>query len=276
MRPSATAVILNAEPGAWAFHDHAQRLSRALGLPIATEPAAHNYVLSWDEDRPLPTGRSFIPFAAMRLASDKRLLAATFARAGVPTPTTHLLDTPDAVRRFVERNGYCEWCLKWPIACGASGHRRITSPADVPTDWPRPYVVQEFIRLDDPAVYRTYAAGGHLFGWNVRRFPPGAKRSDWVAHARGARYQTIADTPAADAALAATAALRATNLFDSFGCADLMRRPTGQWVVLEVGTDGIYNHVDRELGDPDFERELDERVASAFMHWTKSNAPATR
>ena len=27
------AVILNAEPGAWAFHDHAQRLSRALSLP---------------------------------------------------------------------------------------------------------------------------------------------------------------------------------------------------------------------------------------------------
>lgn len=271
MRSSKNAVVLNADPGAWAFHDHAQRLARALNLPIASEPAAYNYVLAWDEDRPLPTGRSFIPFDAMRLASDKRLLAATFAQARVPTPITHLLDTPDDVRHFLEHDPHLERCLKWPIACGASGHRLITNPADVPTDWPRPYVVQEFLRLDDPAVYRTYAAGGHLFGWNVRRFPPGTKRSDWVAHARGARYQTLDDTPPAEAAAAATAALRATGLLDSFGCADLMRRPTGQWVVLEVGTDGIYNHVDRDLADPAFERQLDERVATAFDEWLQTD-----
>src|SRR5690242_6947656 len=97
-----SAVILNAEPGAWAFEEHARRLSRALDLPIATEPAAYNYVLAWDEGRPLPTGRSYVPFDAMRLASDKRLLAATFARDGVPTPITHLLNTREEVCRFVE------------------------------------------------------------------------------------------------------------------------------------------------------------------------------
>jgi hypothetical protein len=173
-----SAVILNTEPGAWAFEEHARRLSRALDLPIATEPGAYNYVLAWDEDRPLPAGRSFVPFGAMRLASDKRLLAAAFARNGIPTPITHLLDTPEEVCRFVEGARDVEWCLKWPISCGASGHRLITRRADVPGDWPRRYVVQEFIRLDDPVVYRTYAAGGRLFGWNVRRFPSEAKRSE--------------------------------------------------------------------------------------------------
>jgi hypothetical protein len=210
----------------------------------------------------------------MRLASDKRLLAATFAQADVPTPITHLLDGPDDVRHFVDRQPHLEWCLKWPIACGASGHRLIPRSTDVPADWPRPYVVQEFIRLDDPAVYRTYAAGGQVFGWNVRRFPPGIRRSDWVAHARGALYQNL-DNPPTEALAAATAALRATNLLDSFGCADLMRHPTGQWVVLEVGTDGIYNHVDRDLADLEFERQLDERVASAFMKWVNSAAHGT-
>lgn len=269
------AVILNAEPGAWAFEEHALRLSRALDLPIVTEPAANNYVLAWDEDRPLPIGRSFIPFDAMRLASDKRLLAATFARDGVPTPITHLLDTPEEVCRFVEGARDLEWCLKWPIACGASGHRLITRLVGVPNDWPRPYVVQEFIRLDDPIVYRTYAAGSHVFGWNVRRFPPGARRSDWVAHVRGARYLTLGRPPA-EASAAATAAFRATGLLDSFGCADLMRRPTGDWVVLEVGTDGIYNHVDRDVGDAQFERELEERVATAFGEWLLINTDVRR
>jgi hypothetical protein len=80
------------------------------------------------------------------------------------------------------------------------------------------------------------------------------------------------DCPPVDAAAAAAAALRATGLLDSFGCADLMRRRTGEWVVLEVGTDGIYNYVDRNIGDTSFERELDERVAAAFREWVNTYA----
>jgi hypothetical protein len=37
-------------------------------------------------------------------------------------------------------------------------------------------------------------------------------------------------------------------------------------VVLEVGTDGLYNHVDRELNIPRLEAELMERIAAAFWH----------
>jgi hypothetical protein len=44
---------------------------------------------------------------------------------------------------------------------------------------------------------------------------------------------------------------------------------SGEWVVLEVGTDGLYNHFDRELNNPRLESELLERIAAAFWHKAK-------
>jgi hypothetical protein len=67
-----------------------------------------------------------------------------------------------------------------------------------------------------------------------------------------------------------------TNLLESFGCADLLQRPSGEWVVLEVGTDGLFNQVDRELGDPVFEQQLMERVRDSFwLRFRKLQAAAT-
>src|SRR5262249_2687087 len=107
-------------------------------------------------------------------------------------------------------------------------------------------------------------------GWIARRFPAGAKASPWVAHARGARYERSGEAPAA-ALVAARAALVATELIGSFGCVDLLRKPSGEWVVLEVGTDGLVNHVDRELGDPELEWEIQRRIAEAF--WARLGPP---
>jgi hypothetical protein len=77
----------------------------------------------------------------------------------------------------------------------------------------------------------------------------------------------LAGDPPSGAVAAARAALDAVGLLASFGCADLLRRPTGEWVVLEVGTDGMFNHVDRELGLPELEREIQRRIAEAF--WSR-------
>ena len=41
-------------------------------------------------------------------------------------------------------------------------------------------------------------------------------------------------------------------------------------MVLEVGTDGLHNHIDRDLGDPELEREL-RRVAESF--WARVGSP---
>jgi glutathione synthase/RimK-type ligase-like ATP-grasp enzyme len=143
----------------------------------------------------------------------------------------------------------------------------ITATTPEPPNWPRPFIVQEFIRLERPEVYRRYAAGGELFGWVARRFPAGESASPWVAHARGARYVRL-DEPPPGADEAARAALVTTGLMDSFGCVDLLRRPSGEWLVLEVGTDGIFNHVDREVGDPALEAEIERRLARAFRRWS--------
>ena len=56
----------------------------------------------------------FIPTKAIRLASDKRLLAQVFIEHGVPTPETRLLDTFADVLQFLRQHLQAEWCLKYP------------------------------------------------------------------------------------------------------------------------------------------------------------------
>ena len=109
-----------------------------------------------------------------------------------------------------------DWLRRRPaIACSTLG-------TPVPDDWPRPYLLQEFVRLEVPEVFRLYAVGGETFGWNARRFPRGAKSSPFVAHAQGAQYELETGIPP-EAAEQARRALSCTQLLDSFGCADLMR-----------------------------------------------------
>jgi hypothetical protein len=124
-------------------------------------------------------------------------------------------------------------------------------------------VLQEFVRMDPPEVFRLYAVAGETFGWNVRRFPDGGPTSPWVAHVRGARYFPAGAVPPA-AEQAVRQALRAADLLESFGCADLIQRGTGEWLVLEVGTDGLYSYVDRDIHIPDLAEELEDRLAMAF------------
>ncbi len=261
--------ILNGGDGAWAFAPLAEQLSAGLGVEISATPRRYNYALTWHEDAESSMGESFIPRRAVEIAADKRLLAQGFAAAGVPTPETVLCESLALAQRHAELHGDKSWCLKYPTGCGGSGHRMLTATTVAPPNWPMPFVVQEFIRLDQPEVFRTYAIGGEIFGWVARRFPPGATLSPWVAHARGARYCRL-EGPPTDARDAAGMAIRACGLDDSFGCVDILCTPDGEWLVLEVGTDGIVNHVDRELDDPEMERELLARIARAF--WQKSAA----
>lgn len=262
--------ILNGGNGGWAFESLARQLSAALWVDISPVVKDFNYLLYAEESDLPPEESLFISYRAMQTAADKRLLAEWFLKAGVPTPETILLDTRQEVLSFVQGREDREWCLKYPLGCGASGHRLIQGELMLPRDWPKPFIVQEFIRLERPEVYRTYAAGGELFGWIARRFPEGSRASPWVAHARGARYERVGKAPE-EALHAAQLALSATDLLETFGCVDLLRKATGQWVVLEVGTDGMFNHVDREVGDSDLEVEIQRRIAETF--WRRLGEP---
>jgi hypothetical protein len=262
-----TCCVLNGGPGAWVFEELARQLAAALWVDVSDTPREFNYLLSTEMSDSIPAEKLFIPPRSVELASDKRLLAEVFSQHDVPTPETLLVPGWEEVQRWVRTRPDSEWCLKYPLACGASGHRLLTSDLAMPPDWPRPFVVQEFIRLPRPEVFRTYGADGELFGWMARRFPVEKTASPWVAHARGARYERGGELPR-DAVDAARSALRATGLLGSFGCVDLLRRPFGEWVVLEVGTDGVFNHVDRDLGDPELEEEIQRRIATAF--WARA------
>lgn len=261
-------MILNSSPGAWAFEEHANRLSSVLGVEVrdCAQSTDLVYLLAWDHPTPPVCAGLFIPFEAIQVAGDKRLQAERFTMAGVETPRTLLLETEADVERAIEAEPSLRWVLKYPTGCGASGHRLLTKGVPLPAEWPRPFVVQEFIELEAPEVYRLYCAGGELFGWNARRFPSGTRPSPWVAHARGARYVAVGEPPL-EAERQAREALAATGLLKSFGCADLLHAPDGRWLVLEVGTDGVNNHVDRHLDLPHLEAEINERLAAAFHGW---------
>jgi glutathione synthase/RimK-type ligase-like ATP-grasp enzyme len=259
--------ILNGGTGAWAFEPLALQLSAAIGVAISETPRRFNYVLCMDY-LPNPfSAQTFVPLDAIERAADKRLLADAFLRAGVPAPETRLIDDFAAVVNFISERSGRRWCLKYPTGCGGNGHRFITASDSEPPKWPKPFIVQEFIEMERPEVYRLYCAGGDIFGWIARRFPADRTPSPWVAHARGARYEPLGSAPA-EAIAVAEAAMIASDLHDSFGCVDLLRRPTGEWVALEVGTDGLFNHVDRELGSPQLEAELLTKIAAAF--WRKA------
>jgi hypothetical protein len=264
MKLSEHCCVLNGGAGAWAFEPLAAQLSDSMGIPVSAEPREFNYVLNVEEPDSLRSSGFFIPLESIRLASDKRMLASVFNNFRVPTPRTVLFDQFNDVLRFIGAHATQEWCLKYPTSCGANGHRMLSDASPEPPNWPRPFVVQEFIRFPRPQVFRTYCAGGELFGWVVRQFPDNAPTSPWVAHARGARYKCLGDPPEG-ARPTAQQALRAAGLWDSFGCVDLLPGPNGEWLALEVGTDGLYNHVDRDIGNSDFERCLNEKLSTAFL-----------
>lgn len=256
--------LINAGEAAWLFDDHARTMADAFGVPVVDDPAGVDfaYLLAWDKPEAPAGVQTFIPFEGMTIAADKRLIASAFAWADVPRPETYLIGHQRDVLEFVESHADRRWVLKWPIGCGATGHR-IIGPGDAfDDDWPAPFVLQEFVEMESPEVYRLYCVDGETFGWNRRRFPAGRKPSPWVAHAQGAVYDTAGSLPE-EAEQVALAALRACNLIDSFGCVDLLPSPKG-WLALEVGTDGLYTYVDRDIAVPGIAGEITTRIATAF------------
>lgn len=256
-------VILNAGDSAWVFENLAEQLSKTLWIPISETPAEYNYVLSWEENKVELCQPMFIPFEAIKTASDKRLLAFNFIKNKLPIPNTYLFQNSSDVLNFVRNNQRTEWCLKYPIGCGASGHKILDRASKIPEDYPKPYIVQRFIRQENPQVFHLYCAGGNIFGWNVRKFLQETLKQPWVAHARGAVYEVLGEPPI-DAIIVAEKTLEAVNLYNSFGCVDLIQDLNKDWLVLEVGTDGIFNHVDRQINNKELETEIARRLAETF------------
>jgi len=257
-----TAAVVNGGGGSWAFEDHAKRLSRSLWVDISSHPCDFNYYLHLDDFEPSGLPHSFIPTSSMEIAADKRKVADAFSRHRVPSPETHLLNSRIEIDAFLRKRTDSQWCLKWPTGCGATGHKMLTKSDEIESFWPAPFVVQKFIPLPAPEVYRTYCVDGQIFGWTLRKFGGEAKATPWVSHAKGARYQPAGPLPEG-AKVVAKEALSATGLLSSFGCVDFLRSDD-DWLALEVGTDGMFNHVDRDFSDPFLEDEINRRLAEAF------------
>jgi len=134
--------------------------SRALGVPLVETPAERNYLFAWDGNI-APAGESFIPLSSIEVATDKRLIARAFEQEAVPCPTTLLLDETE-LEAFLQRESSRRWLLKFPTGCGGTGHRFIEIGDQVPADWPRPLVVQEFISMNRPEVFRLLWRGGRV------------------------------------------------------------------------------------------------------------------
>jgi glutathione synthase/RimK-type ligase-like ATP-grasp enzyme len=245
----------------WAFGAIAQRLSALCDCPVVSEPQGLCYLLSDPQEA---TGyQAFIPLSAVHIAADKREIEQAFARGGIARPRTWILLGTQDVEVLLHEQPERRFILKYPTSCGGSGHYVVQGGFTAKRNWPTPFIVQEFVTMAVPRVYRAYFAGGVYLGSNVRRFPQGICH-DLVAHARGARY--FYDDPIPDHAVQlAAAALRAVGLLESFGVVDLLQSDAGEWLTLEVGTDGIYNHVDRDIDNEAFLDHIYRGIAAAFL-----------
>jgi glutathione synthase/RimK-type ligase-like ATP-grasp enzyme len=265
-----TPIIINQSEGKWVFEDLARILSRSLWVDVGEDAGSFNYILGTDYEIQDIAVDSFIPLKSIAIASDKRAIERKFAAHNVPRPQTFILTSTSEIDALIDRFDRQRWILKYPTGCGGMNHQIIDRSSQIPPHWPQPFLLQEFIESSQPAVYRIYCVGGHLFGFNVRRFSSPEISNPWVSHANGARYHH-GETADREAIEVAKSALIATGLFDSFGVVDLVCDRFGKWYALEVGTDGIYNHVDRDIDNDALLDEINERLAVAF--WQRVGRP---
>lgn len=125
-------------------------------MDVSETPRGYNYLPHLEGPDTAACGELFIPLRCMRLAADKRLLAAVFTSASVPTAETRLVGSMAEAERLLAEQPGREGCLNFPTGCGASGHRLLRPGMALSTDWPLPLVVQEFVRLERPEVYRLW------------------------------------------------------------------------------------------------------------------------
>jgi glutathione synthase/RimK-type ligase-like ATP-grasp enzyme len=262
--------ILNQSDGKWVFEDLAKMLARSLWIDISDTPGDLNYILGTDSEEIGGSYNSFIPINAIKVASDKREIEKKFKAYGVTRPKTFILESPAEIAAILQEYDYQRWILKYPTGCGGINHRIVTDITEIPDRWPQPFLIQEFIESARPAVYRFYCVNGDLFGFNARKFTSPDITTPWVSHANGARY-VYDEQPDREAIEVAKSALTATGLYYSFGVVDLVRDIEGKWYALEVGTDGIYNHVDRDIDNEVLLDELNERLAIAM--WKRVGTP---
>ena len=116
---------------------------------------------------------------------------------------------------------------------------------------------------------------GHL-GFTVLLGARDAAKGEAAALALRARYH-FDETVDAEGCRIALEAARAGGFQDSFCVVDLLRDREGRWLVLELGTDGIVNLVDRDYANPAFDRALNEALAASFNAWCSAiTRPANR
>lgn len=261
--------IVNQTSGKWAFDKLANILSESLWVDVEEDFGDINYILCTDKQK-ADKINSFIPIESINLAADKRKTEKKFNQYCVVRPKTFLADDEKEVELILLEYPEIQWILKYPIGCGGIHHRLINYVNQIPKGWPKPFLLQEFIQLQRPEVYRLYCVDSEIFGFNARRFKDKNNKTPWVSHANGAIYQ-YGETSDREAREIAKTALISTGLYDSFGIVDVLKDKDDKWYVLEVGTDGIYNYVDREVENQNLFDELNERLAKAF--WKKIGLP---
>ncbi|MBW4511665.1 MAG: ATP-grasp domain-containing protein [Scytonematopsis contorta HA4267-MV1] len=258
MRPA----IINTSNGKWAFEKLANILSEALWVEIQEKFCDINYTLCIEESENYNIN-NFIPINSIKIAADKRNIEKRFNQFSVARPKTFVVQDEKDVESILSEHFYIKWILKYPIGCGGINHRFIEKISQIPKGWPKPFLLQEFIELQIPEVYRLYCVDSEIFGFNARRFQDKNNKNPWVSHQGGAIYE-YGESPEKEAQEVVKAALISTDLYNSFGVVDLLKNKTGKWYALEVGTDGIYNYVDREVGNQKLFDEINERLAKAF------------
>lgn len=263
--------IINQTAGKWAFENLANILSNSLWVDVEEDFGDFNYLLCAHQENIYRSNiNNFIPLDSIKIAADKRKIEKRFSKYKVPRPKTFLANNEREAELILSEYPQIRWILKYPIGCGGINHQFIQSVSEIPHGWLKPFILQEFVELERPSVYRLYCVDGEIFGFNARRFIDKNNQNPWVSHANGAVYE-YGENYDKQARETAKIALVATDLYNTFGVVDLLKSKDNEWYVLEVGTDGIYNYVDRDLENQNLFDEINEKLAKAF--WQKIGTP---
>lgn len=261
--------IVNQGGGKWAFEKLANMLTESLWIDVTDNFGDIDYILCLEKEE-VNDINSFVPIQSIKIASDKRAIAERFNAYDVNRPKTFIANNETEIELILSEYPETLWILKYPTGCGGINHRFLDNVSQIPKNWEKPFLIQEFIESEIPEVYRLYCVDTEIFGFNARRFKDKNIKSPWVSHAQGAVY-VYDESPDIEAQEVAKMALISTGLYYSFGAVDLLKNKQGKWYALEVGTDGIYNYVDRDVENEKLYDEINERLARAF--WKKIGIP---
>jgi RimK family alpha-L-glutamate ligase len=170
---------------------------------------------------------------AIERCVDKSTTTFLIQQAGLPTPTTHVVEGREAAETLVRRHGSSPLVLKPLFGAQGRGIRLIRTPEDLPPaqDVDDVYYLQHYVARAGPPFrdYRIFVCAGSVLAMMARR------GEVWITNInQGAAAETVSDHMQGELETMALAAAAAVGA--DFAGVDIVPDEQGRLFVLEVNS----------------------------------------